>query len=238
MSGHSKWSKIKRQKGLNDQAKGKIFSKMSRLISISVSEGGGVVSPENNLRLRMAIEKARQINMPRESIERAIEKGVGPDKSLMKSFIYEAFARYGVGLLIVGTTDNSNRSIAEIKNALDKGEGRLGNQGSVMHLFKHCAYCIFDLKKATEEDVLNFSAKIAAFDIDEDEESFIVYFPFENLGKIKEIAGTLSYEMAEEFYKPLSEIIVNEEKKHLRVISLINDLEDLDDVHNVYSNLS
>lgn len=238
MSGHSKWSKIKRQKGLNDQEKGKIFSKMSRLISLAVSEGGGITDPENNLKLRMVIEKAKHLNMPKESIERAIEKGAGPDKSLMKGFLYEAFAPHGVGLLIAGTTDNSNRTISEIKNILDKGGGRLGNQGSVKYLFRHCGLSIFDIKKVTEKDVLDFAAKIGGFDIDEDKETIAIYFPFENLGKIKEIAGDLSYEIAEEFYKPLSEISVNEVRNHLQVTTLIHNLEDLDDVHNVYSNLS
>ena len=116
MSGHSKWANIKRKKQANDLVKGNVFAKMSHLITLAVLEGWGIVEPENNVKLRLAVEKAKSVNMPKENIKRAIEKGSGPNKTLLKEVIYEGFGPYGVFLLILATTDNSNRTSSEIRN--------------------------------------------------------------------------------------------------------------------------
>ena len=119
MAGHSKWSKVKRQKEITDKEKSKVFAKLSKLITLAIVEGGGVGDPELNIKLRLAIEKAKQGNMPKENVERAIEKAAGPNKQLLKEVHYEAFAKHGAAILIVATTDNPNRTTAEIKTTLE-----------------------------------------------------------------------------------------------------------------------
>lgn len=136
MSGHSKWSKIKREKEVKDKQKANIFSKLSRLISLAVIAGGGITNPENNVKLRLAIEKAKSLNLPKDNIDRAIEKGLGPDSQKLKEVIFEAFAPGGVVLVIMVATDNMHRTLSEIRNVVESYSGKLGNQGSVMYLFK------------------------------------------------------------------------------------------------------
>src|SRR5438132_496161 len=131
MSGHSKWSKIKRQKEVTDKVKGAAFAKLSRIITLAVIEGGGIPDPVNNVRLRLSIEKAKALNMPKENITRAIEKGAGPHKLELKEVVYEAFAPHGISVIIVATTDNSNRTFAEIRTILERNGGKMGTQGSV-----------------------------------------------------------------------------------------------------------
>lgn len=136
MAGHSKWKQIKHKKAANDQEKAKIFSKLSKLITIGVVDGGGATDPTLNLKLRLAIDKARQANMPKDKIERAIEKGSGPDKNNLKEAIYEGFGPHGVALVIHATTDNSNRTVHEVRAIIEKHGGKLGSQGAVSYLFQ------------------------------------------------------------------------------------------------------
>jgi len=237
MSGHSKWANIKRKKQANDLVRGNLFSKLSRLITIAVLEGGGTTDPENNIRLRLAIEKAHISNMPKENISRAIERGIGPDKAQLKEIIYEVFAPSGIVIVILATTDNPNRTLSEIRNHLEKHEGKLGNQGSVLYLFKKCGKIIFKKSEATEKEVLSFVEMIKAFDIDEDDNHFTVYFSFESLGKIKDYLRGLKYEIAEVDYKPNSLIELKDKVKEQKILSLVESLEELDDVQKVFTNL-
>jgi len=236
MSGHSKWANIKRKKQANDQARGKVFSKLSRLITLAVLEGGGLTDPEHNIKLRLAVEKAKQFNMPKDNIQRAIERGVGPNKDLLKEIVYEAFAPYGVALIILATTDNPNRTLAEIRNILDRHEGKLGAQGSVAYLFRKSGLVVFNRGAVNEEDVFSFAEKINAFDIDQDETHFTLYLPFENLGRIKDNLNNLQYEIAEIDYKPMSIVRVENEEKAKKILSLIEALEEHEDVQKVFGN--
>lgn len=236
MSGHSKWSKIKRQKEVSDKQKGTTFSKLSRLITLAVIEGGGIADPENNLRLRLAIEKAKTFNMPRDNIDRAIEKGSGPNKALLKEVIYEAFAPGGVALVVLTTTDNANRTLSEIRNVVESHGGKLGNQGSVLYLFKKCALSRFKVGESNEEAILNFAEKIGAFDIDKDKKYFSVYFPFESLGKAKDFMGQLKAQVLEIDFKPQSLIEVKDKNAADKILRLIDVLENLDDVQKVFAN--
>lgn len=236
MSGHSKWANIKRQKQAADFVRGNIFSKISRLVTLAVIEGGGITDPDNNIKLRLAIEKAKQANMPKDNIKRAIEKGIGPDKATLKEVVYEAFSPGGVALIILATTDNINRTSSEIRNNLEKHGGKLANGGSISYLFKKCGMIVFKKSDAAEDQVFEFAQKINAFDIDSDETHFTVYFPFANLGKIKEYINDLKYEVAEIDYKPTSTVVLSDaDIKKLSV--LVDDLEVLDDVHKVFANL-
>lgn len=136
MAGHSKWAQIKRKKGIKDQEKGTVFTKLSKLISLAVSTGGGITNPDLNIKLRLAIDKAKTANMPKDTIERAIQKGAGPGKDSLKEMVYEGFGPEGTGFIVHATTDNSNRTYAEIRMAFDKNGGKLGVPGSLQYLFK------------------------------------------------------------------------------------------------------
>ncbi len=135
MSGHSKWSNIKHQKGAADAKRGKLFSKISRLISVAVKEKG--VDPESNPNLRAAIEKAKQANMPKENIERAIKRGAGQTgEAQMEEVIYEAYGPAGVAIIIQGITDNKNRTLAGIKEILNRHQAKMAEAGSVRYIFR------------------------------------------------------------------------------------------------------
>ena len=237
MSGHSKWSTIKRKKGLKDAQKGKIFSKLSRLITLSVSEGGGFPDPTKNVKLRLAVEKARQANMPKDNIQRAIEKGSGPGSQALQETIYEGFGPEGSALLVQVTTDNANRSHSEVRRIFDKYGGKIGGQGSVSYLFKKCGLITFSKKQNSEDKILQFAEAINAFDIEESGEGMLVYFPFENLGKVAGLVTELVPESSAEVdYKTLSTIKIDDAQKAKKILQFIERLEDHDDVHNVYGN--
>lgn len=136
MAGHSKWKQIKHKKAANDQQRAKIFSKISKLITSAVIEGGGFSDPNINVKLRLAIEKAKGANMPKDNIARAIEKGSGPDRVNLKEVIYEGFGPHGVALVIHATSDNTTRTVNEVRTVIDKEGGKLGVQGAVSYLFK------------------------------------------------------------------------------------------------------
>lgn len=236
MSGHNKWSKIKRGKEAKDKVRGNTFSKLSRLITLAVLEGGGVTDPNNNIRLRLAIDKAKHLNMPKENISRAVAHAVGPDKSQIKEVVYEGFAPGGVGLIIYATTVNSNKTLTEVRNILDRHHGKLGSQGSVGYLFQRCGVVNVDKNKVNEDKVYEFSDKIKAFDIEEDNQFFSIFFPYENLGKINEYLGGIEANPPEIDYKPQTLISINDESIYNRVVALTEALEQLEDVHRVFTN--
>jgi len=235
MSGHSKWANIKRKKGLNDKIKANVFAKMSHLITISVLEGGGITDPDNNVKLRLAIDKAKSANMPKENIKRAIDKGFGPDRMMIKEVLYEGFGPYGVFFLILAATDSPNRTSSEIRNMLEKNSGKLGTQGSVSYLFKKCAFVSFMKVDVSEEAVFKIGEELQAFDIKDDESHFFVFFPFNNFGLLKAHLNNIKYDLAEIDYLPTTSVELDPDKEK-KVIDLIEALESLDDVHRVYTN--
>lgn len=238
MSGHSKWANIKNKKAANDKVKGTAFAKISRIITLAVLEGGGITNPDSNFKLRLAIEKARAFNMPKENINRAIERGHGPDSTLLKEVVYEAFGPHGVAFIIQCSTDNSTRTHNEVKGVIEKRGGKMGNQGSVGYLFQKCAVMQFDLNTSSEDMIFEFGQKIQAYDIDEGEGKITVYFPFEQFGKAKEaLGGVIHPTFSEIEYRPLSRIQVPSEIEAKHIMELMEAIEELDDVHNVFSNL-
>lgn len=237
MSGHSKWANIKRKKEANDKVKGVVFAKLSRLITLAVVEGGNVGDPALNFKLRLMIDKAKQENMPKENIKRAIEKGSGPDKALIKEVVYEGFAPYGIALMIVTTTDNSNRTSSEIRNILEKNRGKLGSLGSVSYLFEKSAYISIPLRLLPEDKVFELGDKINITDIDKDEEEYHIFFPFQNIGLAHKIFSDLHISNPDIVYKPKSFIEIGDESQLLEINKLIEVLEELDDVQRVFSNM-
>ena len=235
MSGHSKWANIKRKKGLNDKIKANVFAKMSHLITISVLEGGGIIDPDNNVKLRLAIDKAKSVNMPKENIKRAIDKGFGPERMMIKEVLYEGFGPYGIFFLILATTDSPNRTSSDIRNMLEKNSGKLGTQGSVSYLFKKCAFVSLMKADVNEEAVFKIGEELQAFDIKDDESHFFVFFPFNNFGLLKAHLNNIKYDLAEIDYLPTTSVELDPDKEK-KVIDLIEALESLDDVHRVYTN--
>ncbi len=235
MSGHSKWSTIKRKKGVKDAQKGKLFSKISRIVTLAVIEGGGIGDPDKNIRLRMALERARDANMPKENIARAIEKATGAGKDMIKEHIYEAFWKEGIMMIIQSATDNTNRAISEIRNVLERSGGKLGNIGSVMHSFQKCAVVIFDKSANSIDAIYEKLDGLNIIDMEEDDQSIIAYIPFDTIGAATASLPPLIFDGPHIDYKPAIPVELPPDKSAQleRVIEL---LEDLDDVTKVYTN--
>jgi YebC/PmpR family DNA-binding regulatory protein len=236
MSGHSKWAKIKRQKSANDVAKGANFAKLTRSIIMAVGEGGGIADPDKNVKLRLAVEKAKENNVPKDTIERAIEKGAGPNKEAIKEVIYEAFGPSGIAILIVAATDNNNRTIASIRNVLDRNGGKIASQGAVGYLFQHTGTVTFDAKNADLDSILMFADAVESLDVEQDDESVTVYLPFKNMGKINQALGELKPNSQDIEFKPQTTIKITSEDQKNTIITLLEALEELDDVNSVYVN--
>jgi YebC/PmpR family DNA-binding regulatory protein len=236
MSGHSKWSQIKRKKGIKDEQKGRMFSKLSRLITLAVKEGGGIVDPEKNVKLRLAVEKAKNYNLPKENIQRAIEKAKNPENLELKEVIYEGFAPGGVSLIILTTTDNPNRTLSEVRKILEQGGGKLGSPGVTSFLFDKCGLAVFDKNLTSEKEILDFAEKIEALDIEEEEDLFFLYVPFEKIGQVKKSLGEIKARSIEIDYHPRSLVGVKDQKTAQKILSLVEALEEHSDVHKVWAN--
>jgi YebC/PmpR family DNA-binding regulatory protein len=230
MAGHSRWANIKRKKGVNDQKKAGVFTKLSRNITISVLEGGGITAPENNIRLRIAIEKAKAANMPRDTIQRAVEKGAGTGKDSLQQVVYEAFGPHGSTFIITTTTDNTNRSIAEIRLITERNGGKLASPGAVNYLFSHGGMLRIPRDTMAEEQVFERASALNAEDIQENEDEFEVYFPFDQLGKIEDSS-------AEEVYRPVSPVQLATKEQEEEVAHLMDLIDDHDDVQQVFTNI-
>lgn len=238
MSGHSKWSKIKRGKEVKDKQRGTLFSKLSRLITLAVAEGGGITDPEHNVKLRLAIDKAKQNNLPKVNIDRAIERGISPDKGNLKEIIYEVFAPGGTSVIVLATSDNPKRTLSELRSVVDSNGGKIGNQGSVMHLFKKCGLAVFNSSKVDEGEILNFAEKVEAFDIDSDSSSYYVYFPYEYLGKLKNLPSGIEPQVVDIDFKPLTTIKIEDMERLKKINEFVEALENLEDVQKVYANFT
>lgn len=236
MSGHSKWSKIKRQKAAADQVRGKVFSKLAQAISIAVKTGGGV-DPEINYKLRVAIDAAKEANMPKENIERAISKGSG-EGTLVEEVLYEGFAPGGVGLLIFAVTDNRNRTASEIKNILEKAGGSMGGPGSVSFGFNQAGFFTVSKNGQNEELMLKL-IEAGAEDVVDKEGVFEVYTKPEELMKItKELSGEgLELKKAGLIHVPQNPVSISG-KDLEKVKSLSETLNEHDDVQKVFENIA
>jgi YebC/PmpR family DNA-binding regulatory protein len=228
LSGHSKWANIKRKKGIKDQEKAKIFTKLSRLITLAVIEGGKIPDPEKNVKLRLIVEKAKANNMPKENIERAIDRAISTDVSSLKELVYEGFGPYGSMFVIVATTDNSNRTYNDIRTIIEKAGGKVGASGSVLYNFNRCSVAVYKKTEQTEESIMKIVDELEATDFEETEDEYVIYCAFEKLGSAKQLAP---------YYRPLTTISLDSEDQEGEIISLINNIEELDDVQNVYVNL-
>ena len=238
MSGHSKWSTIKHKKAANDKKRGKIFTKVIRELTISAKLGGG--DSNSNPRLRTAILKAKEANMPKDTIDRAIKKGTGDLGGVIyEEFTYEGYGPDGVAIFMEIMTDNKNRTASDVRSIMTKAGGNLGASGCVSYMFDKKGIIVFDAEKLTEEKALEIGIEAGAQDIVADKENVEVITEVEDFekvlkafddAKISHISAEIT--MLPNTYKDISEDRIE------RVLDLIDKLEDLDDIQNVYTNLN
>jgi YebC/PmpR family DNA-binding regulatory protein len=237
MSGHSKWSTIKRKKGAEDAKRGKIFTRLAREVTQAAREGGG--DPDANAALRLAIEKARGANMPKENIERAIKRGTGElEGGQLEEITYEGYAPHGVALLVKCLTDNRNRTLSEVRRVFNRSGGNLAEAGAVAWMFDTKGYIAVALDDMDPDDIFMMAVDAGAEDVEISDEFVEVYTEPGDLHWIREgLAGRgLHIDEAELSQVPKT-LMTLAEKETLQVMGMIEALEELDDVQQVYSNL-
>lgn len=237
MSGHSKWSTIKRKKGALDAKRGKIFTKIIKEISIAAREGGP--EPANNPRLRLAIQNAKGANMPKENVERAIKKGSGADGSNYVEVTYEGYASNGVAVFVECTTDNLNRTVAAVRSAFSKYGGGLGTNGSLEFIFARKG--VFHIVKPEKFDEDEFTLELidaGAEDVEFEEGYITVYCAREDFGSIQKKLDEMGIEVENAELQRIPNTYVKlDDEAFKRVMKFIEVLEDDDDVQKVYHNI-
>jgi YebC/PmpR family DNA-binding regulatory protein len=236
LAGHSKWSQIKRKKAVTDQKRASAWGKLIREITVAAKMGGG--DPDGNPRLRLAIDNARSANMPNENIDRAIKKGTGDLEGVdYQEISYEAYGPGGVALYIEALTDNVNRTVADVRHALNKYGGNLGTTGSVGWMFDHRGQIVLDASRYDEATVLEAALDAGAEDLEAEEESLTVYTDVGAFHAVQDglRARALEWESAELAMVPKTTIRV-EGKDAEKLIKLLEALEDSDDVQKVFTN--
>ncbi|MFL7840341.1 MAG: YebC/PmpR family DNA-binding transcriptional regulator [Candidatus Promineifilaceae bacterium] len=236
MSGHSKWSTIKHKKGAADAKRGKLFTRITKEITIAARAGGG--DPESNNALRLIVAKAKAANMPKDNIDKAIKRGTGElEGGELVEALYEVYAPHGIAILVEVVTDNRNRAIAELRHSVSKYGGTMADAGSVAWQFTRKGY-IGITETVDEDELFLIAADAGAEDIDFGEEIteiFVELDDFQNVQLALEDAG-IETEEANVVYDPNAPIELAQNQA-LQVMNLIEKIEDLDDVQNVYSNL-
>jgi YebC/PmpR family DNA-binding regulatory protein len=236
MSGHSKWSSIKHKKAKTDAVRGKVFTKLIREITISAREGGG--DPTGNPRLRLAVQTAKEANMPAENIERAIKKGTGElEGQILEEFWYEGYGPAGVALIIDVVSDNRNRTTGEVRHALTKHGGSLGENGCVAWNFDTLGVVAVNREGVDEDKLMAAALDAGARDVNDEGESFDVYTAPTDLSSVCEAltAAGFAYLAAEVQKVPRTFVKVDGDDAR-KVIRLVEALEDLDDVQRVSAN--
>jgi YebC/PmpR family DNA-binding regulatory protein len=239
MSGHSKWSTIKRQKGVTDAKRGAAFTKAANAITVAARSGGE--SPETNFKLRLAVEAARAINMPKENVSRAIARGVGKgsEAAKLEQLTYEGFGPGGVAILVESVTDNKSRTAQEVRSVFERNGGRLGGSGAVSHLFKSVGEIVVKIDGTTDPDqILLVAAEADADDVEVSENEAQIFCEPSVLEKVKTGVANGGLDVVESKLsrKPASSIEIRDEKKAEQILLLVNKLEDLQDVQTVYAN--
>jgi YebC/PmpR family DNA-binding regulatory protein len=237
MSGHSKWSSIKHKKGAADAKRGQMFTKIIKEISVAAKMGGGDI--EANPRLRAAILKAKTGNMPKDNIDRAIKKGLGELEGVnYEELIYEAYGSGGVAILIDILTDNKNRTAAEVRNILSKGGGSLGTAGSVAYQFKRKGLIDFDGSKYKEDDIIAVALEAGAEDVSSESGSIEVICEPDKFEAVLDALNKAGFQQENAEVSKVADTSVKlDADKTQKVMRLIENLEESDDVQNVATNL-
>ena len=237
MSGHSKWSTIKRKKGAIDAKRGKIFTKLIKEITVAARMGGG--DPDANPRLRSAVLSAKTENMPKDNIDRAIKKGTGElEGAVYEEITYEGYGPGGVAVLVDCMTDNKNRSVADIRHYFSKSGGNLGEFGCVSWMFAQKGTILVDKESIGEEELMDMALDAGAEDVVEEDSTYqVVTLPedFVTVREAMEEAG-IKYLEASVSMVPKTIVEIADEKTARQVLKLLESLEEHDDVQNVYAN--
>jgi YebC/PmpR family DNA-binding regulatory protein len=236
VAGHNKWSKIKRKKGVTDAKRGALFTKIIREITVAAREGGG--SPEFNARLRLAVDTAKAASMPSENIDRAIKKGTGElEGTRYDEVSYEGYGPGGVALFIECLTDNTNRTVADVRFSLNKYDGSLGTDGSVAWQFDRKGMIVVDASRYTEDAVFEAAIEAGAEDVSGDGEEFVITAEVSGFIAVQDAIREAGIEMSS---AELTRIAKNEVavagKDGEKLVKLLDVLEELDDVQKVHSN--
>ena len=238
MSGHSHWATIKRKKGAGDAKRGQVFTKLAKEITLAAREGG---DPTMNFKLRICVDKARSNNMPKDSIDRAIKRGTGESKDgfVFEDVMYEGYGPKGVAFIIECVTENTNRTVAEVRHALSRSGGSLGESGSVAWQFSRKAYFLISGEKLDFDKVFELGLEKGADDVQETEDGIEVFAGVENFKALSDAfyAANLPISEAEIRYFPNQEMDLSTEET-LQVLRVVDSLEELDDVQQVYHNLN
>jgi YebC/PmpR family DNA-binding regulatory protein len=237
MSGHSKWSTIKRKKGATDAKRGKVFTRLAREITMAAKEGSGDLN--SNIRLRLAVDKAKSANMPKDNIERAIKRGSGESKDgNFEEVMYEGYAPHGIAVMIECVTENRNRTVADVRHILNRANGTMGEQGSVGWQFNRVAYFSLPSENADFDKVFELALESGADDISEEDGIIEIIGPADTFKLISDqlLSANISPEDSELRMMPNQEIELGIEES-IQVMKVIEALEELDDVVNVFSNL-
>jgi YebC/PmpR family DNA-binding regulatory protein len=238
VSGHSKWSSIKHKKGAADAKRGKLFSKLSRAIIVAAKEGGG--DPAGNLSLQNAIEKAKSYSMPKDNIDRAIAKGSGADAdaSSFETVVYEGYGPSGVAVIVEALTDNRNRTASDVRHTFAKNDGNLGGSGAVSWLFERRGVVLVSAAGADEDELTLAAAEGGADDVALDGSSYQVLTAPENLAAVREAIENAGFtiDSSELTMLPKTTVEVADEGDAKKVLRLMDQLEDNDDVQDVYAN--
>ncbi len=241
MSGHSKWAQIRRAKGVNDARRGQLFTRLGREIVVAVREGGSG-DPNINFRLRLAVQRARDANMPMENIERTIKRALGGSEgAALEEITYEGYGPGGTAVLVQALTENRNRTVAEVRNAFHRNGGNMGENGCVDWLFESKGIIEVELNGHDPDELSLEAIDMGADDVDPanpDDEVLTIYTDPSDLEKIRQALESKKYRVvkAESTLLPKTKIELNDEKVAHQVMHLVERLEDLDDVQNVYTN--
>lgn len=237
MAGHSKWANIKHRKAKQDASRGKVFTKYIREL-VTASKLGGP-DPASNPRLRAVIEKALSVNMTRDTINRAVQRGAGgEDNDDLKEITYEGYGVGGVAVLVETMTDNLNRTVPDVRHCFSKTNGNLGTSGSVAYLFTQRGEISFE-DPSLEDRVMDVALEAGAEDIEVDEEGILVITTPESFGEVQDAltAAGLKSDNAEVVMSPSTKADITDLDQAKQILKLIDMLEDLDDVQNVYTNV-
>jgi YebC/PmpR family DNA-binding regulatory protein len=238
MSGHSKWATIKRKKGVADAKRGQVFTRLTREIVMAAREGGG--DPDSNFRLRLAVDKARAQSMPKDNIDRALKRasGEGKEGEIFEEVFYEGYGPNGVALIVECVTENRNRTVAEIRHALTRAGGNMGEVGSVSWQFRRAAVFTFPAERNSYDKIFELAVEGGADDVTQDEEEIEVIAPVESFKTLIDRFRTAKLNPEEAGLRMLPnqemELSVNDT---LQVMRTIENIEEMDDVQYVYSNL-
>lgn len=238
MSGHSKWATIKHQKGVADARRGQLFTRLTREIVIAAREGGG--SLDSNFKLRLAVDKARAQSMPKDNIERAIKRGTGEDKdgAAFETMMYEAYGPHGAGVLMQVVTDNRNRSVAELRRVMTRANGTMAEAGAVSWQFTRKAYISLAAEGNDPDKVFEVAVDAGADDILPGDEAIEVYAAAENYHAVVQALEKAGFKIKEsELRMEPNQKLELDPESTVQVMKLMEALEELDDVQNVYTNV-